>query len=341
MREFRDRDYIRTFDELYFTVLGDVHPKDKVIAYLKYAPSRKGLWGKPPNLYNRPIKEYTIHNVKKMMNFLKKNYPHYIYKIFNNLEFSAVPYENVMIHYKPEEKLQQLIKLNVKDELQEKAVELALILSKESKVKIENFGVTGSILIDLHKLNFSDIDLTVYGRENSLAVKKTLKNLYSTESEVQKFSLKDFKEWYKLKGHLYPLTVKEALTLFEKAWNKGKFKNVPFSIHPVKIESEKDYNYYEKQYSPVSIVTCKAKVIDDSESFFMPGKYKVKCKLKSIEVSEIITFEGFYAGIAEEGEEILVKGKLEKVEDKNRGEIYFRIVVGSLEAKGKDYIKII
>lgn len=339
MRGFRDRDYIKTFDELYFTVLGNAHPKDKIIAYLKYAPSKKGLWGKPPNLYERPIKEYTIRNVKKMMNFLKKNYPHYIHRIFNDIEFSAVPYENVAIHYKPEEKLQQLIKLNFKDELQKKTVELALMLSNESKVKIENFGVTGSILIDLHKLNFSDIDLTIYGKENSLAVKKALMNLYSKEGEIQKFSIKDFKEWYKMKGHLYPLTFKEALILFEKAWNKGKFKNTPFSIHPIKIENKEDY--CEKQYSSLSLIACKAKVIDASESIFMPGKYKVECKLKGIEISEIVTFEGFYAGIAEEGEEILVKGKLEKIEDKNRNESYFRIVVGSLEANGEDYIKVI
>ncbi|MBS7655398.1 hypothetical protein KEJ50_02730 [Candidatus Bathyarchaeota archaeon] len=341
MRRFRDRDYIKTFDELYFTVLGNTHPKDKVIAYLKYAPSKKGIWGKYPHLYDRPIKEYTIHNIKKMMNFLKKNYPHYIHKIFN-IDFSAVPCESIMTHYKPEEKLQQLIKLNVKDELQKKVVELALTLSKESKVEIKDFGVTGSILIDLHKLNFSDIDLTVYGKENSLAVKKALKNIYSKEGEIQKFSIKDFEEWYKIKGRLYPLTLKEALTLFEKAWNKGKFKETPFSIHPIKIESEIKEDYYKRQYFPISLVAGKAKIIDASESIFMPGKYKVECKLKrEVKVNEIVTFEGFYAGVAEEGEEILFKGKLEKVEDKNKNESYFRIVVGSLEAKGEDYIKIV
>jgi predicted nucleotidyltransferase len=76
----------------------------------------------------------------------------------------------------------------------------------------------------------------------------------------------------------------------------------------------------------------------------MPGKYKVDFKLKhnneEIKVEEIVTFEGFYAGIAEAGEEVLIKGKLERVENKNRNKIYFRIVIGSFEAKGKDYIKI-
>lgn len=343
MRGFRDRDYIKTLEGLYFTVLGNTHPKDKVIAYLKYAPSDKGVWKKDSYLYDRPIKDYTVHNVNKMMNFLKEYYPQYIHEVFN-MKFSAVPYENIAVHYKPEERLQQLIKLSVKDELQRKAVELTSILSKESEVSIENFGVTGSILIDLHNLKFSDIDLIVYGKENSLAVKESLKNIFSkNEGEIKKFSINDFKEWYKAKGNLYPLTFNEALTLFERAWNKGKFHETPFSIHPVKTESEIEEEFNEERYYSLGLITVKTKIIDANESFFMPGKYKVDFKLnymgEEIKVNEIVTFEGFYTGVAEAGEEVLIKGKLEKIESKNK--VYFRIVVGSFEAKGEDYIKIV
>lgn len=344
LRGFRDRDYVKTLEGLYFTVLGNVHPKDKVIAYLKYAPSNKGMWGKAPHLYDRPIKDYTVHNVNKMMSFLSNHYPQYIDEVFN-IKFSAVPCKNIAVHYKPEEKLQELINLKVKDELQRKTVKLASILSKESGVSIENFGVTGSILINLHNLKFSDIDLTVYGKENSLAIKESLKNIFlKNKGEIKKFSIKDFKEWYKGKGSLYPLTFKEALTIFERAWNKGKFHETPFSIHPVKIENEVKEEFGEEKYFSLGLVTVKTKIIDANESFFMPGKYKVDFKLKhnneEIKVEEIVTFEGFYAGIAEAGEEVLIKGKLERVENKNRNKIYFRIVIGSFEAKGKDYIKI-
>jgi hypothetical protein len=36
-RSFRDRDYLETADGLFFTVIGSVHPEDRVLAYRKKA----------------------------------------------------------------------------------------------------------------------------------------------------------------------------------------------------------------------------------------------------------------------------------------------------------------
>jgi len=35
----------------------------------------------------------------------------------------------------------------------------------------------------------------------------------------------------------------------------------------------------------------------------------------------------------------VVKGKLEKVYDKKKGEVYYRVLVGSIGGKGREYIK--
>ncbi|RJS76470.1 hypothetical protein CW712_01525, partial [Candidatus Bathyarchaeota archaeon] len=57
------------------------------------------------------------------------------------------------------------------------------------------------------------------------------------------------------------------------------------------------------------------------------------------DIREVASYEGLYGGISEEGGEILVYGKLEHVSDIRLGTEYHRVLVGSKEAGGKDYIK--
>lgn len=342
MRGFRDRDYLETVEGLYFTVLGNLHPPGRAIAYLKYAPSPGGRWGRPPRLFDRPIKEYTVHNVKSMLEFLRKRYPIYLYRIESfNVEFSAVPIGRVKAHYKPEDKLLELLASKERDGLQEKAVKLATLLSKESGVDLKSFGVTGSILIGLHNLKFSDVDLVVYGREEGLAVKEALRALLAEGRKVRRFPKGYVERWHGSRRRLYPLTLKETLRLFERVWNRGEFLGTPFSIHPVKVEAER---YGEEVYSPVGIIEAEGEVVDSKESIFMPAKYKVsfppiEFRGEKYEVEEVVSYEGLYSGLVEPGERVSVRGKLEEVRNVKESRSYFRVVVGSPEAGGNDYIK--
>lgn len=342
MRGFRDRDYLETVEGLYFTVLGNLHPPGRVVAYLKYAPSPRGRWGKPPRLFDRPIKAYTVRNVKVTLEFLRRRYPRYLYRIESfNVEFSAVPLARIKRHYRPEDKLLDLLASKGRDELQEKAVRLAALLSKESGVDLKSFGVTGSILIGLHNLKFSDVDLVVYGGEEGLAVKEALRALLAKGDKVRRFPKGYVEGWHRSRKDLYPLTLKETLRLFERVWNRGEFSGTAFSIHPVKAEEEK---YGEEVYAPVGMVEAEGEVVDSKESIFMPAKYKVsfppvEFRGEKYEVEEVVSYEGLYSGVVEPGERISVRGKLEEVKNVKGSKAYFRIVVGSPEAGGNDYVK--
>lgn len=57
------------------------------------------------------------------------------------------------------------------------------------------------------------------------------------------------------------------------------------------------------------------------------------------DVREVTSYEGFYSDLVSAGEEMVVRGKLERVEDNKSGEVYHRILVGSQEAQDTDYIK--
>jgi predicted nucleotidyltransferase len=79
---------------------------------------------------------------------------------------------------------------------------------------------------------------------------------------------------------------------------------------------------------------------------YLPAVYQVREAkvIKGIQVAdveEIVSYEGLYSDVAEIGETILVKGKLEQVIDKKNRRKYHRVVVGSPEGKGAEYIKLL
>jgi len=58
-------------------------------------------------------------------------------------------------------------------------------------------------------------------------------------------------------------------------------------------------------------------------------------------IEKVVSFEGLYADIAEKDEGIVVRGKLEDVLDKTGKLEYRRILVGSQDARGSDYLKVV
>jgi predicted nucleotidyltransferase len=343
-RGFRDRDYIQTIEDFFFTVVGNTHPPNRVTAYLKNIPSPLGKWGNGKKRYDRVLKQYTMTDVANTIAFLKLNYSEYVYHSKEqNITFSFVPVNKIRRHYKPEEKLAKLVTDEELDHLQLKAILLAKEISKESNVDLSNLGITGSLLVDIHRLEFSDIDLTVYGVSTCKAVKRGSLRLLQ-KSVLKRFEGDELDKWCLDRSRLYPLTIGEARKMYLQKWNRGRFRDTLFSIHPVKVESEISAIYGSKIFLPMGLVECEALVKDASDSMFLPAIYKIE-DVSILNghsyngISEVVSYEGLYADIASEGERITCKGKLEKVRSRDSKKEYYRILVGSFEAAGRDYIK--
>lgn len=341
MRSLRDRDFLRTKEGFLFCVVGYAHPHERVVSYLKYVPSNDGRWGGGDEHYARTMPNYTIPSLLNNIEMLQKNYPQYVFhsRVFN-IKMSAVPHNYIAERYLPEIKLQKLFTVNKLDSLQTKTLDLVSTLSNESGVSKSDFGITGSILTDIHNPLFSDIDLTIIGRENAWKVRNLFKNEgnrpYPRKSIDKK---KTLDHWVKN----YPLTSNEAETIYNLKWNYGSFKDTAFSIHAIRKSEEITEKYGEERFFPKGIVEGSAEVTNVNDSLFLPCKYKVKgLKIQYnnslIEINDVISYDGFYSGLFQPGAHILVKGKLEEVESKSEDK-YFRVLVGSPEAKGGDYIK--
>jgi predicted nucleotidyltransferase len=92
------------------------------------------------------------------------------------------------------------------------------------------------------------------------------------------------------------------------------------------------------------MIEGQAKIIDTKKSLLLPAIYEISDfnsndDQHTIAVRQVVSYNGLYNGIFEEGEIICIRGKLEKAVDKQRQQKYYRILVGSLLAHGQDYIK--
>ncbi|RJS83979.1 hypothetical protein CW702_03100 [Candidatus Bathyarchaeota archaeon] len=168
--------------------------------------------------------------------------------------------------------------------------------------------------------------------------------MYEEASPIKRFGERQAKEWCLNKVRLYPLTYEDARRILAKKWSRGVFEGIMFSVHPVKLEGELLERYEEVIFRPKGLAKIEATVKDASESDFMPAKYIVE-KVRFIDgrkvddLLEVVSFEGLYGGVAEKGEKIICYGKIEEVFKVKENFKYHRLLVGSREAGGKDFIK--
>jgi predicted nucleotidyltransferase len=346
MRDFRDRDFLQTTEGLLFCVVGSLHPPERVISYLKYVPAESGPWGKGGKRFSRILQRYTIPNLLETFAFLEQNYPNYLYHSpVNNITLTAVPRQNIRVHFMPEQKLAQLQSASQLDSLQEKLIRFTTVLEAISGVPSGSFGVTGSLLLDIHQPAFSDLDVTVSGIKNSWILRNAITENSSSESSIRRLAGESLEEWCAKKAEQYPLTRADASAIYKRKWNLGFFEDTWCSIHPVKLRSEVTERYGQKTYYPCGQVTIRAVVDDNTYSLFLPAVYHVE-DVEVLEgsqlgqIREVVSYESLYDSLAENGEAIVAKGKLERVVERETSREYYRVLVGSPEGRGKEYIKL-
>ncbi|MHA1797926.1 MAG: hypothetical protein ACTSVY_05700 [Candidatus Helarchaeota archaeon] len=339
----KDHDFIKTVEGFYFCVIGYEHPEDRIISYLKYIPWKTGKWKDNNNYLKRVLRHYSASEVLKSFKHFKGNSERYVFKdSINDITFTAVPKNMIVQYYQPQKKIQDLLNQDKIDILQEKTLNFIKILSKKGNIPMSDFGITGSILLGIHDISFSDIDLTVHGQESSLKVEKVIKKEHANQdSLIRRISVKEEDEWIQRKILQYKLREEQVKLVYQRKWNMGYFNSVKFSIHPIKKENEINEKYGARKYKDKGFIHVRALIKDDKESIYLPCKYL----LKDIEIIngpliediiEAISFEGLYCFMARNGERVEIKGKLEKVITKNKS--FHRIVIGSFKAKEQDYI---
>jgi predicted nucleotidyltransferase len=322
---FREGDFVESKEGLIFDVKGVLHPPERVIAFVRYIPSRDG------DRARRGVKYRKIYELSSRYDFLTTHYPQYLVQdeVFGAC-VNAVPLHDLVHHYQPQDKIRQLLRNNQIDGVEHDAVDFITLLREASHIAVANMGVSGSILVGLHTAK-SDIDVTIYGRANGFILRDTLKALLREEKGVKAYDRDFLRRRYAIRQRNTPVSVQDYVFHESRKSSQGTFKGRDFFLRYVKDWHEVTERYGDAIYRTRGYTTIMGRVLDDAESLFTPCTYPLGdvevLEGTAAPITEVASFRGRFCEQAVRGEWIVAQGKLERVSRK--GQIHHRLLLGN------------
>jgi len=331
----RDGDTLLMQEGFIFYVFGYEHPDNRLLSFLKYIPSEfahkfqvkllRHKWHLEGLELSRPEKLYTAQNYQKFLATLLREFPHYLYFCpYRRKEVLSVPRNKIKKVYVSNVCLRQIFENENKDTLQKEAVKLVELLSSESKVPIQDFGIHGSVGLNMHN-EYSDIDLVVYGAQNFRNLENTVNRLADEEVFTHVFTKK----------------------IDQSRKHRGRYNDRRFVYNAVRKPEEINTKHGKLHYIPIKNVQFASVVVNDNENMFRPAIYPIN-EYKPLDLASELSDEqipamvtsmiGYYRNVARTGDKIRVSGTLEKVENIETDEIYYHVVVGT-GVHGNEYIE--
>jgi uncharacterized protein len=281
-------------------------------------------WKFGDNQLFRAEKLYTAKNYQTFIEAFRKNFPEYLYFCpYRSKELITAPFDRIEQVFVPKDRLVWLRNLPKRDKLQQMALDLIQLISQESDVNLYDFGVHGSIALNMHALD-SDIDFVSYGCSNFRQVEDAIARLVN----IGKLSY--------IAGNRI-----EAARKFQ-----GKYHGKIFMYNATRKPEEVKINYGQYRFIPIDEVRFQAVVCADNETMYRPAIYKISNYKPLDEASEldmdkiplqVVSNIGCYRNVARVGREIKVAGKLERVESTTTNETFYQVVVGTATSE-EEYI---
>jgi uncharacterized protein len=333
-----DGDTFVTKDGFILNTFGYEHPEDRVFAFLKYIPAQyRGLFnvemltrtwrfGINPltSQLFRAEKLYTAKNYQTFIEAFRKTFPDYLfYDETRGKELITAPLEKIAQVFVPKDRLVWLQELKNPDSLQQLALQLIELVSKESGVAKSDFGIHGSIALEMHAPE-SDMDFVVYGSQNFRLVEEAIQRLVNEA----KFSY--------IAGNRI-----EAARKFV-----GKFQGKIWMYNATKKSDEIKTQYGDCTFTPLAPLRLTATVCDDTETMYRPAIYKISNYIPADAQSELdleqipiqVTSNiGCYRNVARVGQQIKVAGTLEKAQSTRNNSSFYQVVVGTATSE-EEYI---
>jgi len=323
----RDRDGTVTKEGLIFRVFGYSHPEKAYICDAEYASANifSSTDPRAPRTGGKHL-FYKFYNDEGMKLVFDK-YPQYsiLHKMLNQ-KVLGTKYEDVLEARKPEKRLQALLKIESKDRLVDATERVLNKVTQKSGVQAKCFGVFGSMLHGFHHPDFSDIDLTVYGRKQNIAVRETLEALYGEadsgfRNEFESEQAMEGKRW-----RFKNLSVKEFVWHQKRKMIYGLFDDKKSSqitkaeFEPVKAWSEIVSEYDSKsRIIPKGWARIKTRVVDDCNAPFMPSVYCIEPlevlegNRDALEAARVLSYMEEFRQQVQKDETVIVEGNLEEV----------------------------
>jgi len=327
-------DYLETKDNGFiFDVKGLRHPNNKIISFLRFIPQKDGERKRKGIGYKK------IYDLEERYSFLRENYPKYLFYSSNyDLELQGVKKNEIKKIFTPHECLQNLKNKSNPSESQQRSVDLCNLLINDGNLTESEIGITGSQMVGLNKKD-SDIDLVIYGTETSKRFQETLPRIFESPNGIRKYTFEEYKAHYKFRAGGSGISFNDFYRSERNKLHQGIFRGKEFFIRYIK--SPKDWNgsYYDYQFKNCGRIRLKAQVFDASDALFTPCTYNIKpttlldesdsqSGINPEKITKISSYRGRFCEHAEQGDFVMVEGKLEQVQYKSEPP-YYRILLGN------------
>ncbi|TFG08841.1 hypothetical protein EU538_06425 [Candidatus Thorarchaeota archaeon] len=339
-----DRDVIRDIDGQIWTVLGHIQPKDRVIAFLKYIPAKGGRWSRDDAQYDR-IFWGGAQSVTEGMGQISSKYlhddPHF------GTVLPSVPIAHIARHYMPEARLKEIAELGARDILEERALRLAEILSDSTGIDLASFGVAGSLVWRAHDLSYSDINMCVYGFDESWRLQDAYEQISEDNARV---SLREETDWLAAKSRIVSrvptLNMEDLHPLFAR--RRGLcLDGQCIGVTPVLRAHEAPILYLTERYEDISSdpIRTTFDVHDASYGLFLPSLYHGESgELDEIDgerASRLMIYEGAFRGLVRVEDRLEVTATLQRVMRPSGEATLYQLMVGTMTGAGREYISLL
>ena len=326
----RDRDTIVTNEGIIFRVLGYAHPPSFYACDAEYAPSALFKSENPKALRTTGDRVFYKFFEDEAWRFLEHGFPQYL--VFHEMlgkKIIGVRVKDAAEVRRPERKLPQILEQGCHDELTSAFHDIVDSVTKRSGLSRDDFGVFGSMLHGFYHPKFSDVDLTVYGARELQSLREMLEEFYEEDrssfaNEFESDQAIAGKRWF-----FQNLSVKEFVWHQRRKLIYALFNDTR-SGRVIKTEFEpvRAWEEIREQDSAEKVESCGwvkmiARVVDDSESSFMPSIYGIE-PLSVLSGSSLASNAHYIVSFLEEfrlqvfkDEIIHVEGNLEHVEKKS------------------------
>jgi predicted nucleotidyltransferase len=322
--------YIETLEGFFFAVKGMEHPPERFVAVLRYVPDEeKGDRKLGKACYRR------LYRFREQESFIKATCPQYLaFDPVFRTNLQSVPRSSVRRIYNPRIRLQKLLQAPAKTDIEEDAAAFALLIQKKSKAAHSSLGITGSILIGLHKES-SDLDIAVFGKRDCLKVFQALRELLDAGScpGVCRLDAEGMSELYEQRMADTNMDFEDFARLESRKVNQGRFRKRTYFIRFIQEAPAPGNGYGCIRYTPVGRASISASISNDGDSIFTPCKYEVSGAYSLDgnplpDLKEIVSFRGRFCEQARVGESIVAAGTLERVWN-GQGDGWCRLLLGN------------
>ena len=330
----RDRDAIVAKEGLIFRVFGYTHPKDAYICDIEYAPAAIFKSENPKAFRSDGHNVFYKFYEDEGWRFIRGSFPQYM--ILHGMlgrKVVGVKRSEIAQVRRPQEGLIRLAAMKPEDQLVSATQKVLGLVTRQSGLSAEDFGVFGSLLHGFYHPLFSDIDLTICGSSRVSKLLETLKDLYALGSSFRN----EFETDQSIRGKNWQFC---NFSPQEYVWHQRRkliyalFKDQE-SGRTIKTEFEpvKDWNEISNEYDSTARVLQRgwvkmlARITKDYDALFIPSIYSIEPLEVSegakgaLETKRIVSYMEEFRMQAQKGETVYVEGNLEEVTT-SRGNFY-------------------